>query len=1059
MKLRIFAHYLWGLILSFCSVYFLEAQENQLEGRYSEMHQINFDLDTKSLFHRIKVPFTFKEEVFEMNLEKNSVFGKNTKCLIDDGTGNLVEVPMIDHSSYHGFISEKVEYSVCALMTDQGAVAKGAKKYRITERMEDIDTQRSCNAIKKDLHESNKTLKGDELHIQQSSSAVFSDLGFNQTSTTSINSQATLKPSKSMDILEFEIGVEIGSRSFFSSSAYNGNLSRAQSAAQSIVGNLNARFLHSAGVRFRLGRVIIRTNADTDPLRNTVTGTGTSSTARSSLAAFANYWSNNPDKVGNTHDLAVYHVKSAPSGLAYVGGLGRDRTKYATMGGNGPTSWANGTAAHEVGHVFGLPHVNQSRYFYETKPRNNQGTTTSGGNNFFISIMHGSGNHNIGRMPMAEVNKVVAIRNRERSQADLITNSGNIKPYGVFDEVSVLSTRKAPVNIDVIANDYDVNNDVLNVSLLDQISFLGGTITLSEGTGPGGRNEIQYTPPTSGSGGRDFFHYTVFDTANKKDFGTVYVDLIPGIDPNATVINFDLGTDSSRVFPDFIRVSNTTQNEDFGWINTSGLRAADRGSESGVNDLNRDFVYASNKATLETKVSRGVWKVLITFGDKNARHDNMAVKAEGVSKLKNITTEARQFLNQSFDVVVRDGKLSLEFSDDGGSDPNWAVNRVILKKVRDVIDDNATAIDFDLGTPNSPVFDNYIRLSNTSQNEDYGWLDTNIVGSRDRGSVNTNDLNRDFVFSDSTATLEVKVSPAFWSAEITFGDADFLRDSMSVKAEGISKLTNINTEKGQFLSKKFEVAVSDGKLTLEFLDEGGAPHWSVTRIRLKKVMDLNPREPPIGSVISLTGNNNLYVSSENGRKPMNCNRSRVGAWEKFEVVDAGDGKIGLRGNNGLYVSSENGNNPINCNRSRLDIWEKFDWEFHNGKIALKGNNGLYVSSKNGRGPMDCIAISPSEEELFNITILDVENSKSRSVSILQNPKEKVLVYPNPTQGLVVVDNLSAGDRIKIFNLSNQMVRNVKATSKYSIIDLSDLESGLYYVSINGSKSVISIIKN
>ncbi|MCG8701371.1 MAG: trypsin-like peptidase domain-containing protein, partial [Bacteroidales bacterium] len=61
----------------------------------------------------------------------------------------------------------------------------------------------------------------------------------------------------------------------------------------------------------------------------------------------------------------------------------------------------------------------------------------------------------------------------------------------------------------------------------------------------------------------------------------------------------------------------------------------------------------------------------------------------------------------------------------------------------------------------------------------------------------------------------------------------------------------------------------------------------------------NPPPPPpsndipIGKKISLKGNNGKYVSSENGKKAMNCNRTSVAKWEKFTVVDAGNGKIAL----------------------------------------------------------------------------------------------------------------------------------------------------------------------
>jgi len=303
-------------------------------------------------------------------------------------------------------------------------------------------------------------LEFDKPVLASSSAPINSSMFVDNTVAMQMNSNPTLKPKKVMDILEFEIGVEIGSRAFFARSAYNGNLSRAQSAAESIVGNLNARFLSAAGVRFKLGTVIIRSNAQTDPLRNSVTGTGTSPSGSSSLNAFRDYWNNNPAVVGRSHDLAVYHVLSSPSGLAWVGGVGTSN-RYGTLGGNGTSSWANGTAAHEVGHLFGLNHVNQSKYFYETRERDGNGVTSAGGNNFYISIMDGNGNHNIGRMPYVEAKKVFSIRNARRSSADLITNSPNVRPYAVYDEAKIVSTQRTPILIDVADNDYDANNDVL----------------------------------------------------------------------------------------------------------------------------------------------------------------------------------------------------------------------------------------------------------------------------------------------------------------------------------------------------------------------------------------------------------------------------------------------------------------------------------------------------------------------------------------------------------------------------------------------------------------------
>ncbi|WP_246615990.1 M12 family metallopeptidase [Aquimarina litoralis] len=119
---------------------------------------------------------------------------------------------------------------------------------------------------------------------------------------------------------------------------------------------------------------------------------------------------------------------------------------------------------------------------------------------------------------------------------------------------------------------------------------------------------------------------------------------------------------------------------------------------------------------------------------------------------------------------------------------------------------------------------------------------------------------------------------------------------------------------------------------------------------------INKMYPPSssGETITLKGNNNKYVSSENGSNPMNCNRDAAQGWEKFEIITLSGGKIALKGNNGKYVSSENGSKPITCNRTQIGAWERFTLENISGnKYALKGNNGKYISSENGATPMTC----------------------------------------------------------------------------------------------------------
>jgi hypothetical protein len=124
--------------------------------------------------------------------------------------------------------------------------------------------------------------------------------------------------------------------------------------------------------------------------------------------------------------------------------------------------------------------------------------------------------------------------------------------------------------------------------------------------------------------------------------------------------------------------------------------------------------------------------------------------------------------------------------------------------------------------------------------------------------------------------------------------------------------------------------------------------------------------PPIGSVISLKGFNNAYVSGENGTVAMTCTRTTAGDTEHFTVIDAGGGKISLR-SKGKFVSSENGTQAITCNRATASDWEKFDWiTTADGKVTLRGNNGLFISSENGTQAMTCNRTTASGWESFTV---------------------------------------------------------------------------------------------
>jgi hypothetical protein len=195
---------------------------------------------------------------------------------------------------------------------------------------------------------------------------------------------------------------------------------------------------------------------------------------------------------------------------------------------------------------------------------------------------------------------------------------------------------------------------------------------------------------------------------------------------------------------------------------------------------------------------------------------------------------------------------------------------------------------------------------------------------------------------------------------------------------------------------------------------------------------------------------------------MQCNSPAVGTWEKFVVVDAGNGKIALRSMN-KYVSSENGAaSGITCNRTAVGGWEVFDWVTNsNGTISLRGNNGLYVSSENGTKAMTCIRPAIGGWEQFTFATTTAARSASGSeqeYSLEINLEDVITLSPNPAeQGdrvLTIHFNQDAGDvSIDLKDISGAVIfrDEFKGVKMELDIPLPPMAKGLYLVNVAGSK--------
>jgi hypothetical protein len=217
---------------------------------------------------------------------------------------------------------------------------------------------------------------------------------------------------------------------------------------------------------------------------------------------------------------------------------------------------------------------------------------------------------------------------------------------------------------------------------------------------------------------------------------------------------------------------------------------------------------------------------------------------------------------------------------------------------------------------------------------------------------------------------------------------------------------------------------------------------------------------PVGQAITLRGNNVRFVSSENGAQTgITCNRTAVGAWERFTVVSAGNGKIALKGTNGRYISSENGAQAMRCDRTAIGTQEAFDWVSVNSTtVQLRGSNGQYVSSENGVGSMFCNRASPGTWENFNWAT----NGTPFSLVTLGNEEAIDASAPNVglnfyaiAQKTFRVELPEGTTTLSVLDMSGRQVKRMATSGKQVVeVDLTNA-SGVYVVQAIGAGKAVS----
>jgi hypothetical protein len=257
-----------------------------------------------------------------------------------------------------------------------------------------------------------------------------------------------------------------------------------------------------------------------------------------------------------------------------------------------------------------------------------------------------------------------------------------------------------------------------------------------------------------------------------------------------------------------------------------------------------------------------------------------------------------------------------------------------------------------------------------------------------------------------------------------------------------------------------------------------------------KRFNINDENITLENYFSLNGvfgmtkrGSNLFISSEYKIYKIDTNSSNP---TLVLVANAcgteGGGTMGLKVyENFLYIMECNGISKINLD---LEDYKKETITTYTGNSFAKANNDntfyLTYLDNNGSDFESVYQLNIDTQEYtlltklegfvgtYDIVFLDntllvttlegnfdkVAKIDLNTLSVDNFKQNKILIYPNPTSSVLNFINFQFNEKITIINLNGQIVKTVIV--KGNKIDVSDLNSGTYFIKIN--KSYLKFIK-
>ncbi|MDQ0229238.1 rhamnogalacturonan lyase family protein [Metabacillus malikii] len=142
----------------------------------------------------------------------------------------------------------------------------------------------------------------------------------------------------------------------------------------------------------------------------------------------------------------------------------------------------------------------------------------------------------------------------------------------------------------------------------------------------------------------------------------------------AVLYKFDFGTESSKVQEGFTKVTAATgytAEGKYGFADIGKVTEADRETSD---PLTSDYISMTDTA-FQVDLENGDYKVTVYAGDQNEA-TSVGVKADLIQKVQDMTINAGEFVERSFDIALIDGQLTIELT---GNSPK--LNGLVIEKL------------------------------------------------------------------------------------------------------------------------------------------------------------------------------------------------------------------------------------------------------------------------------------------------------------------------------------------------------------------------------------------